>query len=121
MARAIPPVLESAPRLARDRARARKARAAPRRSHFHHRGDTERSFPMIDIAREIEATTRTTGDRKTRAGRGKAVVLRREYEAPIDEVWDAITSPARISRWFLPVSGDFRVGGRYQLEGNAGG
>jgi len=76
---------------------------------------------MIDIAREIEATTRTTADRPTRAGRGKAVVLRREYDAPIDEVWEALTSPARISRWFLPVSGDFRVGGRYQLEGNAGG
>src|SRR5204863_121918 len=25
------------------------------------------------------------------------------------------------ARWFLPVSGDLRLGGRYQLEGNAGG
>lgn len=24
-------------------------------------------------------------------------------------------------RWFMPVSGDLREGGRYQLEGNAGG
>ena len=32
-----------------------------------------------------------------------------------------MTSPDRISRWFLPVSGDLRLGGRYQLEGNAGG
>jgi hypothetical protein len=28
---------------------------------------------------------------------------------------------ARIPRWFLPVSGELRPGGRYQLEGNAGG
>ena len=27
----------------------------------------------------------------------------------------------RIPRWFLPVSGDLELGGRYQLEGNAGG
>ena len=76
---------------------------------------------MIDIAREIESIRRSTGDRATPAGRGKAVVLEREYDASIEEVWDAVTSPERISRWFLPISGDYRVGGRYQLEGNAGG
>ena len=76
---------------------------------------------MIDIIREIEAVRRSTGDRETRAGRGKAVVLERDFDAAIDEVWDAVTSPERISRWFLPISGDYRVGGRYQLEGNAGG
>jgi uncharacterized protein YndB with AHSA1/START domain len=76
---------------------------------------------VIDIVREIEAIRRTTGDRETPVGNGKAVVLEREYDAPIDEVWDAITTPERISRWFLPISGDCRVGGRYQLEGNAGG
>ena len=36
-------------------------------------------------------------------------------------MWDACTNPLRIPRWFLPVSGDLRLGGRYQLEGNAGG
>jgi uncharacterized protein YndB with AHSA1/START domain len=76
---------------------------------------------MIDIVREIEAVRRSTGDRDTRAGRGKAVVLERDYDTSIEEVWDAVTSPERISRWFLPISGDYRVGGRYQLEGNAGG
>ena len=32
-----------------------------------------------------------------------------------------VTSPERIPRWFLPISGDLRLGGRYQLEGNAEG
>ena len=27
----------------------------------------------------------------------------------------------RLARWFLPVHGDLHVGGRYQLEGQAGG
>src|SRR6202012_1537455 len=34
---------------------------------------------------------------------------------------DAGPSAERIPRWFLPVSGDLKDGGRYQLEGNAGG
>jgi uncharacterized protein YndB with AHSA1/START domain len=33
----------------------------------------------------------------------------------------ACTNAERIPRWFLPISGELRVGGRYQLEGNAGG
>jgi hypothetical protein len=36
-------------------------------------------------------------------------------------VWDALTDPDRMKRWFLPVSGDLQVGGKFQLEGNAGG
>ena len=76
---------------------------------------------MIDIVRELEATTREVGSGRIAAGEGRAVRLRRTYDAPIQEVWDAVTSPERIGRWFLPISGDFRIGGRYQLEGNAGG
>ena len=37
------------------------------------------------------------------------------------DVWNACTDPDRISRWFLPVTGDLRLGGHYQLQGNAGG
>src|SRR5699024_6690564 len=50
-----------------------------------------------------------------------AVSLERTYDAHIDDVWDAITDPARLARWFLPISGDLRLGGTFQLEGNAGG
>jgi uncharacterized protein YndB with AHSA1/START domain len=55
------------------------------------------------------------------AGEGKAIRMRRTYQAPIGDVWDALTNPDRIGRWFLPISGDYRVGGSYQFEGNAGG
>ncbi|MFF7244350.1 SRPBCC domain-containing protein [Embleya sp. NPDC008237] len=47
--------------------------------------------------------------------------IAQEYPAGIDDVWDATTSPERIARWFLPVSGDLRIGGRYRLTGNASG
>ena len=29
--------------------------------------------------------------------------------------------PSGFPRWFLPISGELRLGGRYQLTGNAGG
>ena len=64
---------------------------------------------------------REVGSGRIAAGEGRAIRLSRTYDAPIEDVWDALTSPERISRWFLPISGDYRVGGRYQLEGNAGG
>lgn len=46
--------------------------------------------------------------------------LSRVLDAPIDTVWGAFSFD-RIQRWFAPVSGDARLGGRYQVEGNAGG
>lgn len=76
---------------------------------------------MIDIVREVEAVQREVGDGRIAAGEGRQVRLRRTYDSPIDDVWDALTDPDRIGRWFLPLSGDYRVGGRYQFEGNAGG
>ena len=50
-----------------------------------------------------------------------AVALSRSYRATVDDLWDAVTSPERLSRWFLPIAGDLKTGGRYQLEGSAGG
>jgi uncharacterized protein YndB with AHSA1/START domain len=51
----------------------------------------------------------------------KVVTAARSFPTTADDLWDAVTTPERIGRWFLPVTGDLRVGGRYQLEGNAGG
>jgi uncharacterized protein YndB with AHSA1/START domain len=76
---------------------------------------------MIDILREIDAVQREVGPGRIAAGEGRAVLLRRAYDAPIEDVWDALTTPERIGRWFLPISGDYRIGGHYQFEGNAGG
>ena len=76
---------------------------------------------MIDIAREIQAVERETGPGQVGGVEGRTVRLRRTYDAPVDDVWDALTNPERIGRWFLPISGDYRIGGRYQFEGNAGG
>jgi uncharacterized protein YndB with AHSA1/START domain len=76
---------------------------------------------MKDVIEELQAVLRTVAPGKVPAGEAQTVSLRRTYPADITDVWDAITNPERIARWFLPITGDFRVGGRYQLEGNAGG
>ena len=76
---------------------------------------------MKDLLDELTAAHRELGKGSVPAGEAYAVVLRRRYDAEIEDVWDAITTAERLGRWFLPVSGDLKLGGRYQLEGNAGG
>jgi uncharacterized protein YndB with AHSA1/START domain len=75
----------------------------------------------IDVEHQISAVERTIGDRVLEAGAARVLTTSQSYDATLDELWDACTSAERIPRWFLPVSGDLRVGGRYQLEGNASG
>ncbi|MGH3717130.1 MAG: SRPBCC domain-containing protein, partial [Micromonosporaceae bacterium] len=76
---------------------------------------------MTDILGQLAAVHREVGRRQVRGSDCRTVLLRRDYDAPIDDVWDAITDPERIARWFVPVSGDLRLGGRYQLKDQAGG
>ena len=68
------------------------------------------------IHREVEKLPPADG-----AGERVRVLMRRSYDAPIGDVWDAVTQPDRMKRWFMPISGELRVGGTFQLEGNAGG
>lgn len=48
-------------------------------------------------------------------------IARRTYDTTVEDLWDALTTPERLARWFLPVEGDLEPGGRYRLEGNASG
>lgn len=76
---------------------------------------------MIDVATQINAVARTVGSRTLEDGEAKTVLVRQTYDAAVDDIWDACTNADRITRWFLPVRGDLRLGGRYQIEGNAEG
>ena len=75
----------------------------------------------IDVPSYIGAVVRRVEDREQEGRPVRVVVATRRYDTDIDDLWDALTNAARIPRWFLPVSGDLRLGGAYQLEGNAGG
>jgi uncharacterized protein YndB with AHSA1/START domain len=76
---------------------------------------------VIDITTQIGAIHREVATKPAEGGEVVSAMLRRHYDAPIEDVWDAVTDPDRVQRWFLPVSGDLREGGSFQLEGNAGG
>ncbi|MBD8080255.1 SRPBCC family protein [Cellulosimicrobium arenosum] len=76
---------------------------------------------MKDFIAELEAARRTVASGTLPAGAAHVVTLTRTYPADVEDLWDAVTNPERIPRWFLPVSGDLRLGGTYQTDGNAGG
>ncbi len=74
-----------------------------------------------DLVSYLGTVTRLVHDRTRDGAPVKVVSAARTYATTVDDLWDAITTRERIARWFLPVSGELRLGGRYQLEGNAGG
>lgn len=75
----------------------------------------------IDVVGYVGAVVREVQGREHEGQPVRVVVATRTYDTSIEDLWDALTNADRIPRWFLPVSGELRLGGRYQLEGNAGG
>ena len=65
--------------------------------------------------------TRTVTDLERDGVPMRKVGLARTYATTLDDLWEAVTDSERLARWFLPVTGDLKQGGRYQLKGNAGG
>lgn len=75
----------------------------------------------MDYGNAFGADFREVQDR-TRDGQPvRAVVGTRSYRTDCADLWNALTDAERLPRWFLPVTGELELGGRYQLEGNAGG
>jgi uncharacterized protein YndB with AHSA1/START domain len=72
---------------------------------------------VIDVLQELDALRRAV----VRTDADVTLEVTRRYPADAPDVWSALTEPERLARWFLPVSGDLRAGGSFQLEGNAGG
>lgn len=51
----------------------------------------------------------------------RAVTLARTYDTTVDDLWDAATNSQRLPRWFAPVEGELKLGGRFKIQGNAEG
>jgi uncharacterized protein YndB with AHSA1/START domain len=75
----------------------------------------------VDVIEQIGAVVRQVRSAQRDGKAAKVVVASRTYATHIEDLWNAITDPERLRRWFTPVSGELHLGGRYQLEGNAGG
>lgn len=65
----------------------------------------------MNLAELITGVTRTV----TTQGSHHTVQLEHIYEASPEEIWDAITQPQRLEKWFEPTEGELIEGGRYQL------
>jgi len=76
---------------------------------------------MIGPSHAIGAEFREVADRERDGRPVKVVVAARTYDTDVDDLWDAVTNAERLPRWFSPVTGDLKLGGRYQVQGNAGG
>jgi uncharacterized protein YndB with AHSA1/START domain len=76
---------------------------------------------MDDVLDALGLTTRTVSTVELDGRPARRVQMSRSYPTGVADLWDALTNPDRIPRWFLPITGDLREGGHYQLEGNAGG
>ncbi|HEX8101224.1 MAG TPA: SRPBCC domain-containing protein, partial [Solirubrobacteraceae bacterium] len=55
------------------------------------------------------------------AGEARVAVFTRTYDAPVEDVWDACTNPERLARWYVPVTGELREGGRFEQAMMGGG
>lgn len=75
----------------------------------------------FDFNSYLGSVTRSVTELQRDGKPARNVTLARSYDTTIGDLWDAVTNPQRLPRWFLPVSGDLRLGGNYQFEGNAGG
>lgn len=75
----------------------------------------------VDAASVLGLVTRTVRNFEKDDKAASAVTLTRLCDTGVDDFWDTLTSKQRIPRWFLPIEGELKVGGRYQLQGNAGG
>lgn len=76
---------------------------------------------QIDVVKHIGAVTRRVTTRNHEGKTANVVEAEQTYQTTPEDLWEAVTSAERIPRWFLPIEGDLKPGGKYQLKGNAGG
>jgi uncharacterized protein YndB with AHSA1/START domain len=48
------------------------------------------------------------------AGEARVAVFTRSYNTTLEDLWDACTNPERLRRWYVPVTGDLRLGGSFR-------
>ncbi len=75
----------------------------------------------FDVEDQLSAVERSVSSTVREGQAARAVALSRSYATTVENLWDAVTNGERLPRWFLPISGELVLGGRYQLDGNAGG
>lgn len=73
------------------------------------------------MAGSFGAESRRWEKREHRGKPAYGTVSTRTFDTTVEDLWDAITKPERIARWFGTVQGQLERGGRFQIVGNAEG
>jgi uncharacterized protein YndB with AHSA1/START domain len=69
---------------------------------------------------EDRGAARILGSLGSAAGKG-VVRMENRVDTDIDDVWSALTDPARLARWYGEVEGDLRLGGEFRARVFASG
>lgn len=69
----------------------------------------------------LSETERSFGLRQIQAGHARMLVMVRQLQHPIGEVWAAVSDPEVIPRFLSGVQGDLRRGGDFVVDGLAEG
>jgi uncharacterized protein YndB with AHSA1/START domain len=76
---------------------------------------------MTDPSADLFGISRRVAVEPSDTGLQLRVVSRISSATSAAELWRSVTDPDRLRRWFLPVTGELRVGGAFQAVGNAAG
>src|SRR5262245_18987019 len=82
-----------------------------------HRGSPRK--PRTKEHQMTHAGTRILGTLGSSDGEG-TVRLQDRYATDIDDLWSALTEPARLARWIAEVGGDLRLGGEFRARFTSG-
>lgn len=75
----------------------------------------------MDINEAFGASVREVGSGERDGCPTHIVRAIRSYPTSPADLWSALTDKERVQRWFAKVTGDFKQGGRFSIEGNAEG
>jgi uncharacterized protein YndB with AHSA1/START domain len=75
----------------------------------------------FDLSNHLGCMTRVVRGLEWEGKSAKAILASRTFDTDVADLWDAVTNPERIPGWLGPISGELRLGGSYQIEGNASG
>jgi uncharacterized protein YndB with AHSA1/START domain len=67
------------------------------------------------MTNSADGDTRILGTLASRDGKG-VVRMQDRLDAPIDDVWAALTDAGRLARWLGTVDGDFTLGGKLRAH-----
>ncbi|MDF3065359.1 MAG: Aha1 domain protein [Polyangiaceae bacterium] len=76
---------------------------------------------IVDVMTQIGAVNREVSERDHEGKARRVVSASRTFATSPEDLWDAITQPERLARWFGFVSGDLCLGGSFRIKGNANG